>query len=171
VTRRSLLGTALSIGSLAAIVAVFVVPGSMKWALLVVALLVTAANIAHLFWSLSRQRRAAAAIVAAHPEKFGLVTGLVEHEGTSRSDRARVVAVLADRDGLSFRDSSDAEVVQVAASRIMSLELAPHEPRARFRPAHVKLIDGPPVAFWVGADQDRQAETIVALRSALGRAH
>lgn len=95
---------------------------------------------------------------------------LLQLEGARMRDRARVRLVAADRDGLSFRTRKDVEVVRVAADRILSIELAPLDPRNRLRPARAALADGAPVEFWIGNDPDRQAEIIVALRTALGRA-
>ena len=51
----------------------------------------------------------------------------------------------------------------------MSLELAPLEPRSRFRPFRVTTIDGATIDFTGPAGQDAQVDAVVALRTALGR--
>jgi hypothetical protein len=90
-------------------------------------------------------------------------------DGASRSERARVLAVLANAGGLSFRDRADTEVVRIAAASILSIELAPAGGRTPLRPAVVTRADGSPVRFTVGANDDQRAEAVVALRAALRR--
>ena len=114
-----------------------------------------------------RSREALARIREAHAGAAVLPTALFEGPA-SPPERARVIAVVADRRGLSFRDRLDAEVLRVDADVILSLELAPLAPRGP-RPARLERIDGPPLAFWAGATPDQQLDTIVALRTALGR--
>lgn len=105
----------------------------------------------------------------AHPGVLVLPTGLVDAGNLLPTRRAAVVAVLADRAGLSFRDRSDAEVLLVPAEEIMSLELAPLNPRSRVRPLRVEQVGGAPIAFWAGTTEDQQLASIIALRAALGR--
>jgi hypothetical protein len=167
---RSPLGTALSVLSLLSIPVAFLVPPEFRWPALGVMLLLILANFAHAMWWFRAARRAAEAVVAAHPGRTAMVAGITEREGSTRSERARVVAVTADRGGLSFRDRSDIEVLHLAAGSILSLELAPLDPRTRLRPARVTLADGAPVSFWLGVKPDALAEAIVELRTALGRA-
>ena len=56
------------------------------------------------------------------------------------------------------------------ADRIISLELAPLQPRARFRPFRVTTIDGATIDFAGPSHPDQQVDAVVALRTALGRA-
>jgi hypothetical protein len=153
---------------LASVAAVFLVPKSVQWVALIICLALIGANFARVLWGFREERRRAEAIVAAHPGETAFGTGLIALDEVSASDKARVVAVIVTKNGLSFRDRDDAEVGQVAAARILSIELAPLEPR-KIRPAIVTLIDGAPVRFYVGGGPDQQAEAILAIRTALGR--
>lgn len=166
---RSSLGRLLTIAILVGIVAVFVVPKPWQWVALVVTLLLILANFGEAFRGFRRDRDAANAVLAAHPGETILGTGLIAFEDSTRQDRARVVAVLADRSGLSFRDRADVEVVKLAADRILGIELAPLNSRSAIRPARIALGDGAPVEFFVGSQPDAQAEAVVAIRTALGR--
>jgi hypothetical protein len=105
----------------------------------------------------------------AHPGEVVLATGLIEAEGPASVRRAAVVAVVADRPGLSFRDARDDEVLMVPAESILSLELAPLNPRSRMRPLRVEHLGGAPIVFWAGTTEDQQLESVIALRTALGR--
>lgn len=168
--RQTPLGRVLLVLPLVAGAAIFVVPAEIKWVLLVVALVLVGVSIAHTFMILRQDRAAGEAILAAHPGETILPTSLFASEGVTRAERARVGLVLADRRGLSFRDRTDTEVLHVGADRILSIELGPLPPRMAIRPAIATLVDGPPISFWVGAQPDQQAEAVVALRTALGRA-
>jgi hypothetical protein len=94
---------------------------------------------------------------------------LLTAPGSGRLQRARVVVVLADAGGLSFRDAADAEVVRIDAGRILSIELASLAQRRPVRPAVVTTIDGA-FEFTVGLTPDQLVDAVVALRTALGRA-
>ncbi|MEO8262892.1 MAG: hypothetical protein ABI566_10020 [Pseudolysinimonas sp.] len=163
---RTPLGIALTAMIVLSIIAIFVVPKPYQWVALVVAILLIAANYLRVFRTLRDERRRVDAVLAAHPGETAIGTGLVTLDGVSPADRSRVVAVIADRSGLSFRDGSDTEVAHVAAERILAIELGPLAPR-RPRPAIVTLVDGPPLSFWVGSTEDKQAEAVVRLRAAL----
>jgi hypothetical protein len=158
----------LAIASLVAIAAVLFVPAGYRAVAGGVALLLVAANVGHSFWQLRTERAAARAVVDAHPGETARIVGLAAREGSTAAERARVVAVVAGREGLSLRDRADAEVLHLAADRILSIELGPMVPR-RARPVRIELIDGAPVELWAGADEDRLLDTVVALRTALGR--
>ena len=107
---------------------------------------------------------------AAHPGELVIATGLMEAEGWSAAQRVPVIAVVANADGLSFRDRADHEVLMVPSDEILSLELSPLNPRSRTRPVRVERLSGGPVAFLAGSTPDEQVEAIIALRSTLGRA-
>jgi hypothetical protein len=79
-----------------------------------------------------------------------------------------VIAVAADRRGLSFRDHDDREVLLVPPERILSLELAPLVPGQGLRPLRATTIDGA-IDFTGPAGPDAQVDAVVALREALGR--
>ena len=155
--------------SLAAIVAIFVVPKNVQWIAIVFAVLLIIASTSELLLQLRTEGAAVRRIIAAHPEATAQPTSLLVFDGVTRIDRLSVGVVLADRGGLSFRNRADVEVARVPADRILSLELAPHNPRVPLRSAVVATIDGSPVEFTVGAKPDDQAEAIVAIRTALGR--
>jgi hypothetical protein len=115
------------------------------------------------------QRQGALDVVNAHPGETAIPAGLLSGGGTTSAERARVVAVLVDGERLSFRDRADAEVVRIATDRIMSVEFAPLNPRSALRPARVALVDGPPVDFFLGVPADRQIDTVMTIRAAIGR--
>jgi hypothetical protein len=167
--RRVVVGAVLAAAMLGALLALAFVPESLHWIPLTVALLLFAGNYVQFAWAVRSQQRAAQRVAAQHPDALVARSTLYKLEGSTRTDRERVIAVVADRAGLSFRDRADAEVVRVAADLILSLELAPHDLRTRFRPALLTRVEGPPVSFWAGATPDVAAETVVALRTALGR--
>jgi hypothetical protein len=167
--RRSPLGIGFTVVSFAAIVAVFLVPKNVQWIALIVAVLLILANVGEQLLQFRAEARAVTALIAAYPETMARPTSLTTFGDLRRPQLQRVGVVFADRSGLSFRTPSDAEVARVDADRILSIELAPLDRRVPIRPAVVTTIDGSPVAFTVGANQDAQAEAIVALRKALGR--
>jgi hypothetical protein len=105
----------------------------------------------------------------AHPGEVVLATGLVDAGDLTPLERGRVVAVIADAGGLSFRDGADAEVLSVPVGDILSLELAPLNPRSRMRPLRLERLGGSPIAFWAGSTEDQLLESVIALRTALGR--
>ncbi len=105
----------------------------------------------------------------AHPDELVIATGLTEAGDWSAAQRVPVIAVVAGPDGLSFRDGADREVLQVAAADILSLELAPLNPRSRARPVRVERLSGGPVAFLAGSTPEQQLDSVIALRTALGR--
>jgi len=113
--------------------------------------------------------RATERLLAAHPGQTIIPTLLLAAPGSGRHQRARVLAVLATADGLSFRDAADAEVMPVEADRILSIELASLAQRRPVRPAVVTTIDGV-FEFTVGLTPDELVDAVVALRTALGRA-
>jgi hypothetical protein len=168
VISRSPLGIALAVAPWVVLASSFFLPGY-RGVLILVAGVLIVANFAYTFWWLRWERSQAQAVVDAHPGQTALVAGLATREGSSRAERARVVAVVADRRGLSLRDRHDVEVQHLAADRILSIELGPLVPR-RARPVRIQLIDGAPVELWAGADENRLLDTVVALRTALGRA-
>lgn len=158
----------LWLGFAASIVAFVLLPSGSKTIAVVIAVLFAAANIGSQFLVFRNERRAIEAVVAAHPGETAMGAGLFALDGVGRSDRARVRAVVATSTGLSFRDGSDTEVAQIAASRILSLELGPLEPR-RARPVVATLVDGSPAKFFIGGNDDKNAEAVMAMRAALGR--
>lgn len=168
---RSPLGVALTVVTLASIVAVFLVPRDVKWAVVVLTVLLIGANYARAFAGFREERAAVTAFVARHPGETAIATGLAEYEEVSRADRQRVIGVVVDRGGLSFRDRADVEVAHVSENRVLSIDLAPLRPRSASRPLLVTLADGPPVAFWVGNQPDQQVDAVVAVRAALGCAN
>ncbi len=140
-----------------------------SWVFLVAALLAFAGNLLLLLWTFRAMREDASRVLAAHQGSVAYPSGISSWPGAERVDRESVIAVVADRRGLSFRDHEDREVLLVPADRIMSLELAPLEPRARFRPFRVTTIDAT-IDFSGPAKPDEQVDAVVALRTALGRA-
>ncbi|MEO5921496.1 MAG: hypothetical protein ABIQ01_10195 [Pseudolysinimonas sp.] len=136
-------------------------------AVFVVGLVLFGLNIALVFRTLRLIRADAARVVAAHPGEVAFPSQLISWLGGARTERDSVVAITADRRGLSFRDQDDREVLLVEPERIMSLELAPLEPR-RVRPFRVTTIDGV-IDFSGPAKPDEQVDAIVALRTAIGR--
>jgi hypothetical protein len=168
VTRPTPLQIALWAGFLAAVLGIVLLPSGLRGFAAAAAIIFAAANIATQFWVFRTERRQVEGVLAAHEGETVIGTGLLSFDHIPTADRARVRAVIAARDGLSFRDANDVEVAQLAASRIMSVELAPLEPR-KVRPAVVTLIDGAPVRFFVGGSDDQQAQNIMAIRAALGR--
>jgi hypothetical protein len=133
------------------------------------ALLVVLLNIMLIVWTYRAMRADTARVLAAHPDSTAFPTGIVAWPDGDRAARESVVAVVADRNGLSFRDHEDREALLLPADRIMSLELAPLERRARFRPLRVTSIDGGTFDFLGPATPDAQVDAVVALREALGR--
>jgi hypothetical protein len=133
------------------------------------ALLVLVLNLGLLVWTFRAMRADSARVVAAHPDSAAFPTGIVMWPEGDRAKRESVIAVVADQSGLSFRDHEDREVLLLPADRILSLELAPLERRARFRPLRVTSIDGGTFDFLGPANPDAQVDAVVALRQALGR--
>jgi hypothetical protein len=109
------------------------------------------------------------AVVAAHPDETVLQTRLFALPGASELARARVVALIAAADGLSFRDLADTEVLRVDSDRILAVEIAPLTSGAAVRPARVTLLDGGHAEFWIGSTPDEMVDAVVAIRTALGR--
>ncbi|MEO8095449.1 MAG: hypothetical protein ABI632_11010 [Pseudolysinimonas sp.] len=163
-TQLSLIFTA--VGGIA-ILLILLGPASLRWLAFVVVAIGLGVNALLLRRGIRADRAAVERIVASHPGSVVRPTGLSGQPGMSRAQRSRVVALIADRSGLSFRDAADAEVLKVPADGILSLELGPMN--GRIRPAQVTRLDGPTVEFFVGASEDRQLDTIVAVRKALGR--
>jgi hypothetical protein len=133
------------------------------------ALLVLVLNIGLLVWTFRATRADSARVLAAHPDAVAFPTGIVAWPQGDRAERESAIVVVADRSGLSFRDHEDREVLSLAADGILSLELAPLERRARFRPLRVTTIDGGTFDFLGPARPDAQVDAVVALRQALGR--
>jgi hypothetical protein len=129
-----------------------------------------AVNMGLTFWTVRRMREDSLRVAAAHPDAVAFPSGIAAWPGTDRSERESVVAVAADGRGLSFRDHDDREVFLVPPDRILSLELAPLEPRSRFRPFRATTIDGATIDFTGPASPDAQVDAVVAMRAALGRA-
>ena len=126
-------------------------------------------NFGLLFWTFRLMRLDSARVLAAHPDSTAFASGITAWPTGDRAERESVIAVVADRRGLSFRDHEDREVIMLPADRIMSLELAPLEPRARLRPFRVTTIDGGTFDFTGPMKPDAQVDAVVALREALGR--
>jgi hypothetical protein len=168
-----LLSRAMQVISFIAVVAFLVVtvvldvPGTLTPGLVIVTVLVLAAMGTQLL-RFRAEARTLAQLVAAHAGQTARATAVREFPGVDRRDLLRVALVVADREGLSFRDLRDVEVVRLPADRILTVELAPLQPRQPFRPAVVTTLDGP-VRFTVGATSDQQLDGIVAIRTALGR--
>ena len=127
-----------------------------------------AVNLVLVSRALGSHRAAQARILQAHPGATVLPTAIVDASGIDRAARDRIVAVVADRRGLSFRDLADVEVHLVPADQVMSLELAPLAPR-RLRPLRVMTIDGTTIDFAGPQGPDDQVDAVVALRAALSR--
>lgn len=127
-----------------------------------------AVNLVLVSRTLRSHRDAQARIAQAHPGATVLPTAIADASGIDRAARDRIVAVVADGRGLSFRDLADAEVHLVPADQVMSLELAPLAPR-RLRPLRVMTIDGATIDFAGPQRPDDQVDAVVALREALGR--
>jgi hypothetical protein len=138
-----------------------------SWIFVAGALVLVAANVALALRTFRMMRADSARVLAAHAGSVAFPSGIASWPGSDRAQRESIIAVTADRRGLSFRDDRDHEVLLVPADRDLSLELAPLEPR-RIRPFRVTTIDmtvdftGPPAP-------DAQVDAIVALRTALGR--
>jgi hypothetical protein len=129
-----------------------------------------AVNIGLTLWTVRRMREDSLRVVAAHPDAVAFPSGIASWWATDRAERESIIAVAADARGLSFRDHDDREVLLVPPDHIMSLELAPLEPRSRLRPFRVTTTDGATIDFTGPAGQDAQVDAVVALRTALGRA-
>jgi hypothetical protein len=166
VIRRSTIANVLSVASFAAILLVFVVPAPVKLVAILVSVGLLAGQLVFRLLGFRDDRVAAQALVSAHSGTPVIPTALLEFDGVSRRDRARVLVVLADSAGLSFRDDADAVVAGLPAPSILSIELAPLGGRT-LRPVVVTRADGPPVRFTVGVGDDQQAGAVIALRAAL----
>ena len=166
--RRRPLGYVLAVTSFAAVIAVILVPGQVKLPVLVGALVLILLNTGEMLLQFRTEAAAANAVVSAHPGATILRTALRDFPGLSKRDRDRVVVVLADRSGLSFRDTADVDVARVRADAVLSIELAPLDRGAPVRPAVVTTLDGV-VRFTVGVTPDQQLDAVVAIRTALGR--
>lgn len=140
-----------------------------SWVFLVGALVVPVISILLTLSTFRAMHYEAVRVVAAHPGQVAFASGISSWPGVDRAERESVIVVAADRRGLSFRDHDDREVLLVPPDRIMSLELAPLDPRAGFRPFRVTTIDGS-IDFSGPTKPDDQVDTVVALRTALGRA-
>lgn len=138
------------------------------WFFVIGALVVFAINTFVTLWTFRAMRADAARVLSAHSGSVAFPVTIVSWPGAERAERESVIVVAADLRGLSFRDHDDREVLLVPPDRIMSLELAPLEPRARFRPFRVTTIDGA-IDFSGPAKPDEQVDAVVALRTALGR--
>lgn len=136
--------------------------------LAVLALVVVSVVVAS--WLVRRSVDGVRRVRESHPGEVVLATGLAEAGEVPPLQRAGVIAVIADAGGLSFRDRTDAEVLLVPAADILSLELAPLNPRSRMRPLRLERLGGSPVAFWAGTTEDQQLDAVIALRTALSRA-
>lgn len=141
-----------------------------SWVFLAGAIVVVVVNVGLNFLLVRSIRSDAANVVAAHPGAVVFPSGIASWSQGQPAERESVVAVVADRQGLSFRDHRDREVLLVSAGSILSLELAPLDPRARFRPFRIETIDRGTIDFTGPAGPDAQVDAVVALRSALGRA-
>jgi hypothetical protein len=135
----------------------------------VIGVLVVGANTAFAFWTFRAMRADATRVVAAHSGSVAFPTTITSWPQLDKAERESAIALVAEPRGLSFRDQDDREVQLVPADRIMSLELAPLEPRARFRPFRVTTIDGATIDFSGPSSPDQQVDAVVALRTALGR--
>jgi hypothetical protein len=109
-------------------------------------------------------------IALAHPGALVVLSGASGWAGATPAARASVIAVVADRNGLSLRDRLDGEVHLVPADGILSVELAPLNPRSAFRPLRVSTIDGSTIDIIGPLKPDEQVDAVVTLREALGRA-
>lgn len=127
------------------------------------------ASLALLVSTVRQMRDEARRVVAAHEGSAAFLTGVVSWPAIPREVTGRVIAVVADHTGLSFRDHEDQEVLVVPADRIMSLELAPLQLRRGVRPFRVMTIDGDTIEFTGPFNGDDLVNAIVALRTALGR--
>ncbi|MEQ1736520.1 MAG: hypothetical protein ABL886_08965 [Rhodoglobus sp.] len=137
-----------------------------SFAYVVAAMVLVGVNIVIALWTFRGMRLDAARVVAAHPGAIPSV--ITSWEQLAKDERESIIAVVADRRGLSFRDHDDREVQLIPADHILSLELAPLEPRARFRPFRVTTTNGA-IDFSGPAKPDDQVDAVVALRTALGR--
>jgi hypothetical protein len=137
--------------------------------ILIVVLAALTAGLVAVMLRIRRRRNGALRVLAAHAHETAVATGLLSAAGTTAAVRSRAVVVVASAGGLSFRDSADAEVLSVPAERILGIEFAPLNPRSAVRPARAAVIDGSVVDFFLGVPADDQAETVVALRAAVGR--
>jgi hypothetical protein len=133
-----------------------------------VTVLIVMGNLVLLSFLLVREvRRDVRRVLAAHEGAVAFPSTVTASPGADRAERQGVIVVVGDERGLSFRDQNDREVFLVPADRIMSLELAPLEPRARFRPLRVKTIDGATIDFAGPSNPDEQVDAVVALRAAI----
>ncbi|HEX7835423.1 MAG TPA: hypothetical protein VF479_08150, partial [Pseudolysinimonas sp.] len=82
-----------------------------------------AANATLLLLTVRAMRADAMRVVAAHSGTVAFPTSIAAWPGSERPERESVIAVTADRRGLSFRDHEDREVLILAPERVMSLEL------------------------------------------------
>jgi hypothetical protein len=139
----------------------------MSWVLLTALVLLLAVVAVQLLRFRARVR-AVARLVEAHAGATARPTSLRESPGLDARGLRRVVLLVAGREGLSFRDLQDVEVVRIPADRILSVELGPLQQRQAFRPAVVSTLDGP-LRFTVGLSEDQQLDGIIAIRTALGR--
>ena len=143
------------------------VPGALTPGLVIVTVLVLAAMAAQLL-RFRAEARALARLVDAHAGEVARATAVREFPGADVRDLRRVVLLVASRDGVSFRDLQDSEVMRIPADRILSVELGPLQQRQLVRPAVVTTLDGE-ARFTVGITEDQQLDAIVAIRTALGR--
>jgi hypothetical protein len=136
----------------------------------IAALAVIGINTALGLWTFRAMRADATRVLAAHAGSVVFPTTITSWPQLERAEFQSAIALVAEPRGLSFRDHEDHEVQLVPADRIMSLELAPLEPRARFRPFRVTTIDGATIDFSGPSSPDAQVDAVIALRTALGRA-
>lgn len=135
----------------------------------IAALALVAVNLTVAFSTLRAMRADSARVVGAHPDSVAIPSVITSWPQLERDERASIIAVAADHRGLSFRDHDDREVRLIPADHVMSVELAPLEPRARFRPFRVMTVEGETIEFSGPLKPDDQVDAVVALRTALGR--
>jgi len=140
------------------------------WIVLILAIVLLAVNFGVSYLVLRSEREAMRRVVAAHPDAFAMATAVVAWASGDPAARRRVVALVADRSGISLRDRSDQEVALLPADEILSIDLAPLT-RTAFRPFRVATAGHGTLDLAMSQVRpDDQVDAVVALRGALGRA-
>ena len=139
------------------------------WIVLGLALALLAINVVASSLILRSEREAIRRVLAAHPDQLAMATAVVAWPSGDPALRRRVVALVADRSGISLRDRSDAEVVLLAADRILSIDMAP-QTRMAFRPFRIQTVEHGTLDLAMSQLRpDDQVDAVVALRGAVGR--
>ena len=157
----------LSVGVLLVGLLVFRAP---VWVVVLPVIALAVANVAVTIALARRARTSVQTIVASRPDALVLATAVIAWDASDPVARRRVIALVADRSGISLRDAAGAEVAMIPASDILAIDLAPLG-RTAFRPFRIQTAGHGILDLAMSQVRpDDQVDAVVALRSALGRA-